>query len=188
MIKTCGACGGTGDRFDDELDDWATPRQPCPSCAGVGELGARTLQQRDPTELYDMGARITQLVLNREQALALLYRAGSDRYVQAAIAVLMREPDPGEKGGPAREMFETRIERMSSIGRPAEEPVAAEHGSLLQQVAEQLGLNKSDEEIAETLDQPVAVVKSLVGRVMAQMRQEDSVVSGAHRVGMRGVA
>lgn len=54
--------------------------------------------------LYDTGARITELVIHRELALALLERAGTDRYVTAAIKTLTDEPAAGASGGPARDL------------------------------------------------------------------------------------
>lgn len=38
----CLSCGGTGDAWDDELNDWANPPFPCPACTGWGEISAET--------------------------------------------------------------------------------------------------------------------------------------------------
>lgn len=33
----CKKCGGTGDKWNTAIDDWATPRKDCPACDGTGE-------------------------------------------------------------------------------------------------------------------------------------------------------
>lgn len=37
MVKSCKACGGTGDKWDEQEDDWADPLEECPECDGTGE-------------------------------------------------------------------------------------------------------------------------------------------------------
>lgn len=32
----CQTCGGTGEKFDKETDDWAKPIENCPKCKGTG--------------------------------------------------------------------------------------------------------------------------------------------------------
>ncbi len=36
MNRPCTGCGGTGDKFDREKDDWV-PGETCPKCGGTGE-------------------------------------------------------------------------------------------------------------------------------------------------------
>lgn len=40
MSPYCGACGGSGDAWDKEHDDWAKPRRNCEQCNGDGRDGA----------------------------------------------------------------------------------------------------------------------------------------------------
>lgn len=183
MIRTCGSCGGTGDRFDDDTEAWVTPWEACMVCGGTGEVGPKRVPPRDATNLYDMGARITQLILNRQQALSLLYRSQSDSYVLAAIAVLEREPEPGERGGAAREQATDILDRLAPGKRRKGKPDFTD----VDRVAELLGRNFTDEQIAEALDMRLPVVQSLVGRVMARLRNERTVLGGARRAGMKGV-
>lgn len=51
LISICNKCGGSGDRFDAELDDWVSPTEPCPDCEGTGEVGPKELtgQERRST-------------------------------------------------------------------------------------------------------------------------------------------
>lgn len=35
---TCLACGGTGDQFDNDTNDWAEPLTKCMYCNGWGEV------------------------------------------------------------------------------------------------------------------------------------------------------
>lgn len=178
MIKTCVACGGTGDRFDEERGDWADPREDCPGCAGRGET-AGPVQAERPVGLYDMGARITRLILAREQALSLLNRAPHDRYVLAAIAVLEDEPEPGERGGPARDLrserFDAMPERISravvAAGAAPSLPPRADRQTLslrLTQCAELIIQGMSNQEIADTLYLSIDTVKTHVRRLLAE--------------------
>jgi DnaJ-class molecular chaperone len=35
---SCDGCGGTGDKFDSEVNDWVYPWEDCPKCDGSGEV------------------------------------------------------------------------------------------------------------------------------------------------------
>lgn len=35
-LRICSRCGGTGDAFDFDAEDWANPTQPCGACNGTG--------------------------------------------------------------------------------------------------------------------------------------------------------
>ena len=37
-MNPCTHCGGTGDKFDDETQDWADPWEDCDGCNGTGEV------------------------------------------------------------------------------------------------------------------------------------------------------
>jgi DnaJ-class molecular chaperone len=37
MEDSCKSCGGTGDKFDKEKNDWVYPWEKCPDCRGTGE-------------------------------------------------------------------------------------------------------------------------------------------------------
>jgi len=52
--QTCSACGGTGDRFDRDANDWVTPREDCPECApATPDLRALSFALADRLADYD---------------------------------------------------------------------------------------------------------------------------------------
>lgn len=36
-FRQCSTCGGTGDQWDSDTDDWAIPMTACTCCEGWGE-------------------------------------------------------------------------------------------------------------------------------------------------------
>lgn len=125
-----------------------------------------------------MGARITKLILAREQALSLLNRAPRDRYVLAAIAALEGEPEPGERGGPARDLrsqrFDAMPERISravaaggSTG-PSQLAESSTAAARMTQCGELLAQGMSNQEIAQALYLSVDTVKTYLRRLFAE--------------------
>jgi DNA-binding NarL/FixJ family response regulator len=116
LINICPQCGGVGDLWDEAAGDWVVPREPCARCDGRGQTGTVTVTSQPA--LYDMAARITELILTREAALSLLNRAPNDRYVLAAIRALEGDVDAGSTGGPARyvpDSMDTMARSMSRL-------------------------------------------------------------------------
>ena len=87
--------------------------------------------------LYDMGRRITELVLRRETALGILAKGPRNSYVSEAIDVLSDEPEPGTPGGPSRYasdvqsphkdkggLVEDNTQTMAAVARNVLEPSA----------------------------------------------------------------
>jgi DNA-binding NarL/FixJ family response regulator len=69
--------------------------------------------------LYDMAARITHLVLARDEAVGILLSGPRTRSIEAAIRVLLDAPDAGEPGGPARSAKEAEtIHRNDKLAPP----------------------------------------------------------------------
>jgi DNA-binding CsgD family transcriptional regulator len=189
MINLCPACGGTGDRYDEQTDSWADPRANCPDCGGTGETRSRAGPGRKrrprveasaitrpdvPSGLYDMGLRITNLILAREQALALLARASGDVYVRAAIYALENEPMPGEPGGPAREASERfnrmpeRMERAMRKGLEGVEPADRQAVASETRATQLIGLvanGLTNKEIGSALGLSENTVKSHLKRL-----------------------
>lgn len=174
MINLCALCGGTGDRYDEAIEDWADPREDCPRCAGRGEQADRSRAADKPVGLYDMGLRITHLIIAREQALSLLQRAPSDRYVLAAIAALEHEPYAGEPGGPARDLTNDRFRDMPGRIARAEaraEGLPSNFQSLpmrLSQTAGFIAQGLSNPEIANALGLSSETVKTYVARLLRE--------------------
>jgi DNA-binding NarL/FixJ family response regulator len=139
--------------------------------------------------LYDMGRRITELVLRRNAALSLLYRAGNDRYVRAAIAILEGEPDPGEPGGPARDALDRQAIRVDSpfrqprsrpapriVSRPRPQPrTRAQLGRdgltrTERPIAQLVANGSSDAQIAAELQVSVDLVRGRITGMMTRLQ------------------
>ncbi len=78
--------------------------------------------------LYDMGKRITELVLRRDIAIGHLLNGPRNKYVDAAIHELLDEPAAGTPGGPARSAPDVEVaHRSASTLEPDDEAREAFH-------------------------------------------------------------